>query len=168
MTTNPEIDLDALRSAISAMEVAKEAQPQAIAAALTHRDQLRTDSLAAEPWIDLLRAIPTVDERGDLTGMMSFPSIDAKELMGCRLAFDLAADAGDPTEVLSRYFSILNGDIEHVMIVQAAALCTLIEGLVRPLLDELERSASNYEARTNVAKAAENAWSVRLTEDSDQ
>jgi hypothetical protein len=158
-------DLNALRRHIDEMETAKTAQPQEIADALVRRDQLRDDSLVAEPWVQLLRAVPTVDEHGDLTGMMGFPSIDAKELWGCRLAFDLAASDGDPVDVLSDYYTRLHGNIDHLFLVQSAALATLIEGLVRPLLDELERCGSNYVARTNVAKAAENAWSVRLDED---
>ncbi|GAB3228218.1 hypothetical protein [Mycolicibacterium hippocampi] len=132
-------------------------------------DTAREEALVAEPWADCWKALPMTDaDTGELTGMMAIPTIDGKELWGARAAFDFL-DAGDDREaveeVLSRYFSALDGNIEHLFFVFSAALCTIAEHVMPPMLDKLEQEASDYRSRILLADAAANAWRTRASDD---
>ena len=158
---------DILRRRIMQIDRDRGHQPEFLEMAREDAVQARQEALNAEPWADCWTAIPMTDaDSGELTGMMSLPTIDGKELWGTRLAFDIL-DAGEDREqveeVLSRYFTALDGNTEHLFFIFSAALCTIAEHVVPTMLDKLEREASDYRSRILLAEAAANAWRTRAT-----
>jgi multidrug resistance efflux pump len=138
MTTTPIADMsteeisaaaDQARAFIAHVEKSRDEQPARLAEMRAKAEQARADALEAEPWLDCLRAFPTADaQTGEMTGMLGYPSIDGKELWGCRAAYDFmdaGADRDRIDAVLNRYFTVLNGNIEHLFLVFSAALCTI-------------------------------------------
>lgn len=177
MTTNPtnpsleDNDLlsttatEILRRRIEQIERDRGHQPEFLAMAREDAETAREEALAAEPWADCWKAIPMTDAgTGEMTGMMALPTIEGKELWGARAAFDFL-DAGEDREkieeVLSRYFSALDGNTEHLFFIFSAALCTIAEHVVPAMLDKLEHDASDYRSRVLLADAAANAWRTR-------
>ena len=159
---------DILRRRADELEQAKATQPERLTATREEADQAREECLAAEPWAECWTAIPMTDlDNGELSGMMALPSIDGKEMWGCRAAFDFL-DAGPDREavdtVLNRYFVALDGNIEHLFFVFSAALCTIAEYVMPALLDTLEHQASDYETRVRLADASRNAWAARVND----
>lgn len=175
MTTNPTDDLtldaatEILRRRIEQIDRDRGHQPEFLAMAREDAEAAREEALAAEPWADCWTALPMTDaDTGELTGMMALPSVNGKELWGARAAFDFL-DAGEDREaiekVLSRYFSALDGNTEHLFFVFSAALCTIAEHVVPAMLDKLENEASDYRSRVLLADAAANAWRTRAGDD---
>lgn len=155
---------EAIRQAIRAIETAKQTQPERLAEARAAATDERTRAQAAEPWSATLTSVPAVTGDGDLSGMLSMPTIEGKEVFGTRLAFDLLGCCGDEDEVEEKLneFCGLVGEPDHMVAVCAAALATIAEHVVPVLLDTLERSASDYDSRVRLAEAARNAWAVRV------
>lgn len=180
MTTTPNMDeamtaaTDILRRRIEELDRARGHQPELLAMARADIDTAREAALTDEPWADCWKAVPMTDaETGEMTGMMSIPTIDGKELWGARAAFDFL-DAGTDRDriedTLSRYFSALDGNIEHLFFVFSAALCTVAEHVVPAMLHKLENQASDWTSRVMLAEAAANAWRTRAnhSKDADQ
>lgn len=181
MTTNPttpdsldDLDLltasatEILRRRIEQIDRDRGHQPEFLAMARENAEAARQEALADEPWADCWAALPMTDaDTGEMTGMMALPSINGKELWGARAAFDFL-DAGEDREaieeVLSRYFSALDGNIEHLFFVFSAALCTIAEHVVPAMLEKLENEASDYTSRVLLADAAANAWRTRAAD----
>lgn len=155
---------DRLRAQIAALERARDEQPEKLAAARREAAAAREQALAQEPWSELMTAVPSVDADGNLHGMLAIPTIDGKELMGVRLAFDLlgcCANEEEVDEVLSDYFSWVR-EPDHMFLVVSAALTTIVSHVVPQMLDDLEQQGSNWTARLLLAEAARNAWEGRI------
>jgi hypothetical protein len=106
-------------------------------------------------------------ETGELTGMLAMPSIDAKELFGTRLAFELASNAGDGDKVddiANWYFGEVHSP-EHMFLVAMAALKTLALYVLPSLLEMAEEGANCWNYRVMLADAARNAWEQRINSD---
>jgi hypothetical protein len=160
--------LDLLRRQIEETDRARGLQSELLGKVRGDAETARQEALATEPWADCWSALPMTDAgTGELTGMMSLPTVDGKELWGARAAFDFL-DAGEDREavqgVLSRYFSALDGNVEHLFFVFSAALCTIAEHVVPAMLDKLENEASDYTSRVLITEAAANAWRTRANE----
>jgi hypothetical protein len=160
---------DIMRRRIEQMKQARDEQPARLAKARIEADEARGWALIEEPWNTLVSAIPTYDAAGERTGdSLTLPSITAKELMGARMAFDMLDCADDETgdrleDVRTRYFAELNGDTGVLFLVCMAALDTIASVVVPQLLDDLEQSGSNYDARVMLAQARTNAWNGRVS-----
>lgn len=159
---------DRIRAQLAAIEQAREEQPERLAAARTAADEARGWSLIEEPWHTLIAAIPTHDADGRRTGdALTLPSITAKELFGARLAFDMLDAGGDHDQrdaVKNRFFRELKGDTGLLFLVAMAALDTIAGYVVPQMLDDLEGSASNYDARVLLAEARMKAWNGRVAD----
>lgn len=154
-----------MRQRIKDIEQSRDEQPVKLAAARAAAEDARTRTLNEEPWGEAWSAIPTTDLNGELNGMMALPSIDGKELWGARCAFDFLDANGDRErieEVLNRYFTALDANVEHLFFVFSSALCTIAEHVMPMLLENLEEYASDYVSRYLLADAARNAWATRL------
>lgn len=128
-------------------------------------EKARQEALAAEPWTDFVKAIPAYDRDGAVAGMMSSPTIDAKELYGSRLAFDLVNCDGDVDrilETLSRNFVMVGGNTSHAFVVLSAALVTFAETIVELLVALLEEVPPTSGIRIKLAEFALHAWTTRL------
>lgn len=159
--------LDRTRALIAAIDQARDSQPERLSAARLLAAHAREETLADEPWSEMWTAHPMTDMAGELTGMMALPNIDGKELWGTRVAFDFLDAAGDQELVeatLDRYFSALDGNIEHLFFIFSSALCTIAEHVMPAILDKLEHQASDYDSRVLFADAARNAWATRLND----
>jgi hypothetical protein len=148
------------------LQQAQAEQPARLAAARQHTQEARTKALAeGESWADQLRAFPTYDApSGELTGMISMPSIYLKEAYGARLAFeilDVGDDEGRVDDVLNRFFTMLDGNAEHLLLVFSAALITISTQIVPSLLETVEQRASDYGTRVAIAEAAAGLWGKR-------
>lgn len=153
---------EALRARLDDMERARTTQPERLAMARAQAEDERIKSLAAEPWSDFVTGIPTVD----FSGMLALPTIDAKEVFGTRLAFDLlgcCADEDQVAETLREYFK-MTGDPGHMFLVCAAALETIADHVMPALLDTLEHQTGDYDARVRLADAARKAWTARVAD----
>jgi hypothetical protein len=134
---------DALLSVlVGASQQARDTQPQRLADTRAEADVARKDALAAEPWDDddLWSAVPTYTLDGELglqlDGMLGLPSIDAKELFGTRLAFDLLGRCDNVDQVadtLSDYFEMIR-EPEHAFLVASAALKVIAKYVERLLV----------------------------------
>ncbi|CDM76129.1 hypothetical protein [Mycobacterium marinum] len=156
---------DILRRRVEEIEAARATQPRRLAEARAKAAVECAATLEEEPWTDAWAACPVTDLDGSLSGMMALPSIDGKELWGCRLAYDIldaGTDRARVEHVLDRYFSALDGKIEHLFLVFSAALCTIAENVVPEMLRVIEDHASRYDMRVTLAEAAANAWRVRI------
>jgi hypothetical protein len=74
----PQVSAAALRELIARLERSREEQPARLAQARKQAEMERKGALAAEPWDELLSALPTYGPHGELTGMMALPSIDGQ------------------------------------------------------------------------------------------
>jgi hypothetical protein len=122
--------------------------------------------LSAEPWDELLSALPTHGPDGELTGMMALPSIDGNDLFGTRLAFDLLGCCDDEEQVaetLIKYRRMVK-DPAHVFLVAFAALEVIANYVVPELLGVIEDQTSNWDVRVTLADAARNAWAGRVND----
>jgi hypothetical protein len=139
-------------------------QPTRLAQARTQAETERKGALAAEPWDELLSALPTYGPDGEMTGMMALPGIDDKELFGTRLAFDLLGCCDGEEQVadtLIKYRRMVK-DPAHVFLVAVAALEVIANYVVPELLGVIEDQASNWDVRVTLADAARNAWAGRV------
>lgn len=150
----------------AAAERTRAQQPARLAAAKFAADQARECAVAAEPWADTVSVLPAHDQSGELAGMVAFPDIEAKEIWGLRLLFDLIGcsdnNADDIDSVLDRYYTLLNGDISHLFLIFSAALVTAVDTVIPMLLNNIEESGDNWEARVLLADAARKAWSLNV------
>ncbi|CAM4228647.1 hypothetical protein MB901379_03587 [Mycobacterium basiliense] len=156
---------DILQRRVEQIEAARATQPQRLTEARAKASVECTATLEEEPWTDAWTACPVTDGDGSLSGMMALPSIDGKELWGCRLAYDIldaGTDRARVEHVLDRYFTAIGGTPDHMFLVFSAALCTVAENIVPVLLDSIENQGGNYDARVHLAEAAANAWAVRI------
>lgn len=157
--------VERMRKHVAAIEQDKVRQPQALAAARQAAHVARETTIASEPWTDTLNIIPTTDSAGGLNGMAAFPGIEAKEIWGARLLFDLIGCTDGDADIdatLSRYFTLLNGDIDHLFIIMSAALVTAADTVVPMLLQDIEEHGSNYRARVYLAEAARKSWALNI------
>ncbi|CAN5150582.1 hypothetical protein BH09ACT8_BH09ACT8_59140 [soil metagenome] len=157
--------VDRMRQRIAAMEKEREEQPSRLAAARNAADAAREATVEAEPWVDNLNIIPTQSESGDLNGMASFPGIEAKEIWGSRLLFDLLGCTDNDDEindVLGRYFTLLNGDTDHLFLIMSGALVTAADTVIPMLLKDIEDYGNNYGARVYLAEAARKSWELNI------
>lgn len=154
-----------IREQIAAIEKERDEQPAKLAAARNAADAARETMIESEPWADNLNILPTHDSTGELNGMAAFPGIEAKEIWGSRLLFDLIGCTDNDREiddVLNRYFTLLNGDTSHLFIVMSAALVTCADTVIPMLLQDMEEHGSNYGARVYLAEAARKAWQLDI------
>lgn len=155
----------AARKLLADLERARDEQPAILAKMRDEAEEERDRCRVEEPWMDTVGAIPSyVDNDGvaELHGMMSMPSIAGKEVWGCRLAFDVASSARPANDVVCEYFSDI-ADTDHLMLVFAAAIDTLADHVIKPMLEVVERKGGDYEMRVRLADAARNAWATRIT-----
>ena len=168
--TSSQDRADAARQALAAIEEAKRTQPERLAQMRGRADDERIKALVAEPWVDCLITVPTVDiASGECNGMMSIPSIDGKELFGTRLAFDLLGCCGGEEQVAAKLsdFYLMLSKPEDMFLVCAAALKVIANDVMPTLLDRYEAASGDYDTRVLLADAARNAWSVRLVASAD-
>lgn len=157
---------DDLRSRLAGLKITRQSQPDRLAGARARVGAEKRKALAAEPWSDMVAAVPTVGTGGELTGMLSMPFVDAKELFGGRLAYDLlgCCDGEDQVRrMLVEYFAMIR-EPEHAFLVAFAALKVIASYVVPVILDSLERHGGDYESRVCLADAALNAWATRMDE----
>lgn len=168
MTTGPQYTADELRAVIDQVEAAKAAQPEKLRQMRAQAREAREAATRDEPWDSLWSALPAVDaQTGELTGMLALPSIDAKELFGTRLAFELATYAGDRDqvdEITNWYFSEIR-EPDHLFLVAMAALKTMSLYVLPSLLEMAEEGANCWNYRVMLADAARNAWEKRINAD---
>jgi hypothetical protein len=153
---------EALRAHLAELERSRVSQPDRLAEARAQAEDERIKSLVAEPWSDFITGIPTVD----FSAMLALPTIDAKEVFGTRLAFDLlgcCADEDQVAETLRECFK-MTGDPGHAFLVYAAALETIANHVMPALLDTYEDKSGDYETRVRLADAARNAWAARVAD----
>jgi hypothetical protein len=144
----------------------RDEQPTRLAQARTQAETERKGALAAEPWDELLSAVPTYGPDGELTGMLALPSIDGKELFGTRLAFDLLGCCDDEDQVadtVDGYFSMVK-EPDHLFLVAFAALKVIANHVMPQMLEVIEDQASNWDVRVTLADAARNAWAGRVND----
>jgi hypothetical protein len=157
---------EALREKIDRIERSRDEQPIQIAQARAEAETARKNAIAAEPWDDLWSALPGYSPEGQLTGMLALPSIDAKELFGTRLAFDLLGCCDDEDQVadtLNKYYAMLK-DPGHLFLVAFAALKVIANHVTPEMLRVIEDQASNWDVRVTLADAARNAWAGRVND----
>jgi hypothetical protein len=157
---------ESLRARLADMERARTTQPQRLAEIRTQADDERIKALVAEPWSDVLTAVPTVNRDGDPTGMLPMPTMVGKEVFGTRLAFDLLSHSGDEdrvSEVMNDCFAMIK-EPGHMFLVCAAALETIVSHVMPTLLEKYEKTSGDYEARVSLADAARNAWAARVAD----
>lgn len=153
------------REALAGIEKSRGEQPARLAAARNAADAAREFTIQNEPWTGNLNIIPTYNTAGELNGMASFPGIEAKEIWGTRLLFDLIGCTDNDSEindVLNRYFNLLGGDTDHLFIVMSAALVTCADTVIPMLLKDIEEYGSNYGARVYLADAARKSWEISV------
>jgi hypothetical protein len=154
------------RAQLAHIEQARDEQPARLAEAREQAERARTDAVAVEPWDSLLSAIPTVDLDGQLDGMLSLPNVDAKELFGTRLAFDLLGCCPNKAEVdeMLKHYLWMVKDPEHLFLIASAALRVIACRVMPGLLHIVEEQASRYDVRVNLVDAARNAWAARVND----
>lgn len=156
---------DALRAMIDRIEAAKASQPERLQQMRDRTESARDASSQEEPWDDLWSALPSIDSQtGDLAGMFALPSITAKELFGTRLAFDLAAYAGDEASIddaVNWYFSAVKST-DHLFLIAMSALKAMALHVLPILLEIAEENASNWDVRVNLSDAARKSWEQRV------
>lgn len=167
-TTDDDLDLinrglQVARKRLADVDEGRRSQPARLAEARAKAEDERIKSLVAEPWSDFIKGIPSVE----FSAMLAMPSIDAKEVFGTRLAFDLlgcCADEDQVAEKLRECFKMTGGDPGHPFLVCAAALETIASHVMPALLDTLENQARDYDTRVRLADAARNAWTARVAD----
>lgn len=156
----------AARQLLAQIEEAQREQPAKLAD-MRRRAAIESDRCRVEePWLDHVSAIPSYMTDGEVTelhGMLAMPSIAAKEIWGCRLAFDVVSTDRPANDVIADYFNDIR-DPEHLMLVFAAAIDTLADHIIKPMIETVETHAGDYEQRVRLADAARNAWAARITE----
>ena len=168
-----DADLDLIESGAAAarqlladLERHRDEQPTKLADMRAQADTERDWARINEPWTATLGAIPSYRSDGDMTelhGVLSMPSIAAKEIWGCRLAFDVASSDRPANDIVQEYFSDIRNP-DHLMLVFAAAIDTLADYVIKPMLDVVEQRGGDYEMRVRLADAARNAWNTRIGE----
>lgn len=157
--------VDSLKAMIAQIEDAKSSQPKRLQEMRLRAEVARDAAWRDEPWDELWSALPGIDgATGELAGMLALPSIDAKELFGTRLAFDLAAYAGEEDsvdDIANWYFSAIKSP-DHMFLIAMAALKTLAVHVLPILLEIAEERASNWDVRVNLSDASRNAWEQRV------
>ncbi|UKO91055.1 hypothetical protein IHQ52_18935 [Gordonia amicalis] len=166
-----DADLDLIESGAAAarqlladLERHRDEQPDKLAEMRSQADTERDWTRIHEPWSSTLGAIPsyrTDGETAELHGILSMPSIAAKEIWGCRLAFDVASSDRPANDIVQDYFGDIR-DTDHLMLVFAAAIDTLADHVIKPMLQVVEERGGDYEMRTRLADAARNAWATRI------
>ncbi len=151
-----------LRRRIEGIKQSREAQPERLAKARSDADEARGWALIEDPLESHVATVPS-----DGNTALELPSIVAKELWGARLAFDLL-DCGDDfdriDEVMTRLFTTAKGDTGIAFLITSAALSTIAGIVVPQLLEEIEHSGSNYDARVMLAEARVKAWHGRVAD----
>ncbi|MDN4520320.1 hypothetical protein JN086_14175 [Mycolicibacterium austroafricanum] len=153
------------REVLAGIEKSRDEQPALLAAARNAADAAREATIEEQPWLDNLQIIPTQTLDGEINGMAAFPGLEAKEIWGSRLLFDLIGctdNDGEINDVLNRYFTLLNGDTAHLFIVMSAALVTCADTVIPMLLKDIEDHGSNYGARVYLADAARKSWELNI------
>lgn len=156
----------AARQLLADLEKQRDEQPDKLAEMRSKADTERDWARINEPWSATLGAIPSYRSDGDMAelhGVISMPSIAAKEIWGCRLAFDVASSDRPANDIVQEYFSDIRNP-DHLMLVFAAAIDTLADYVIKPMLDVLEQRGGDYEMRVRLADAARNAWNTRISE----
>lgn len=156
----------AARQLLADLERHRDEQPDKLAEMRSQADTERDWARINEPWSATLGAIPSYRSDGDMTelhGVLSMPSIAAKEIWGCRLAFDVASSDRPANDIVQDYFSDIRNP-DHLMLVFAAAIDTLADYVIKPMLDVVEQRGGDYEMRVRLADAARNAWTTRIGE----
>ncbi|WP_338855438.1 hypothetical protein WDY80_14730 [Gordonia hongkongensis] len=166
-----DADLDLIESGAAAarqlladLERHRDEQPDKLADMRAQADTERDWARINEPWSATLGAIPsyrTDGETAELHGVLSMPSIAAKEIWACRLAFDVASSDRPANDIVMEYFTDIR-DTDHLMLVFAAAIDTLADHVIKPMLQVVEERGGDYEMRTRLADAARNAWATRI------
>ncbi|MAU83882.1 MAG: hypothetical protein CME34_18830 [Gordonia sp.] len=169
---DPDLDLiergaAEARNLIAHIEKTRDEQPARLADMRNQAAIERDRCLVEEPWLDHVGAIPSYTKDGELSGMLALPTVDAKEIWGSRLAFDAVSSDKPAADVVVNYFRDIK-DPEHMMLILTAAVDTLADYIVAPLLDEIEQRGGDYEARVRLADAARNAWAARISEGMDK
>jgi hypothetical protein len=153
-----------LRDYIARLERIRDEQPARLMLARNEVELARKDALAAEPWAESCSAIPTYGSDGELSGMMAIPSIEAKELFGTRLAFDLLAYCDDEdkvADIIKKYHQMVK-DRDHLLLVAFSALETIANYVVPEFLGIIEDQAANWDVRVGLADAGRHAWAARI------
>jgi hypothetical protein len=171
MSTNeneqpPQFTAVNARELLARIERSREEQPGRLARARTQANEARERALATEPWDELCSAVPVHDPGGEMVGMMSLPTIYGKELVGARLAFDLAACCDDEDQVahtLNKYLSMIK-DRDHLVLVTFAALSVIAEHVIADMLALIEDKAADWDLRVSLAEAARNAWTASVSD----
>ncbi|QRZ04514.1 hypothetical protein [Mycolicibacterium austroafricanum] len=154
-----------IRAQIAAIEKERDEQPSRLAAARNAADAAREATIEEQPWASNLQFALTETLTGEVNGVASFPGLEAKEIWGTRLLFDLIGCAdgdGEINDVLNRYFTLLGGDTAHLFIVMSAALVTCADTVIPMLLDDIENHGNNYGARVYLADAARKSWELNI------
>lgn len=162
---SPQDRRKAVTQALAMIEEAKRTQSERLARARSRAEDERIKALTAEPWLDCLSTVPAVDMcSGEYSGVVSMPTVAAKELFGTRLAFDLLGCCGDEDQVAAklREFRKMVVDPQQLFLVCAAALDTIATDVFPTLLDRYEAASGDYDTRVRLAEAARRAWSARL------
>ena len=162
--SHDHLGADELRRFVADSRRAQQSQPERLAEARARAEAEKRKALAAEPWSEVMTGVPTVDTGGELTGMLSMPTIEGKELFGTRLAFELLGCCADEERVvktLGECFKMTR-DPRHAMFVAFAALETIATEVFPAVLDILEQETGDYEARVRLADAARSAWAARV------
>lgn len=165
---DPELSpsIDQMKAFIEHINERRESQPDRL---FDLRGQLliaRDEALQAEPWSMFVRDIEARSESGEVTGVLRFPTIAAKETFGVRLALEIAAQAGsasDIEETFNDYFSMVKEPVE-LFLVFAAALDTMGTMVLPALYEVVENKACDYDTRTNFLATAVNVWEKRLAD----
>jgi hypothetical protein len=158
--------LELARKVLAESDEGKRTQPARLVQARAQADDERIKALVAEPWVDVVTVVPTVNRDGDSTGMLPMPTMVGKEIFGTRLAFDLLAHCDNEArvdQIMNDTFAMIR-EPGHMFLVCAAALETIANHVVPTLLDTLENQASNFDARVRLADAARNAWAARVAD----
>jgi hypothetical protein len=166
MTENADDQGAKMRELVAQIDAAQAAHPTRLAKARAAADAARAQALAAEPWDELWAAVPGYDSQGGFAGMLTLPSVDAKELFGARLAYDLLGCAADPTgvrQILTAYYAMIP-DPDHLSLVALAALKVIATQVIPKMLEVIEHQAGNWDLSVVLADAEANAWSTRVND----
>lgn len=158
--------VDQLKDYIAHVAERRESMPERLFDLRSKIIVARDESLRAEPWQMFVKDIRGFTSDGRPGGTLSLPNAEAKEMFGLRLALELAAEAGnesDVKETVNDYFSMIR-EPDQLMLVAFAALDSLATMVLPAMYDVVENKACDYDMRTNFASTALMTWKKRLSD----